>query len=136
MAGEETKNKEAGAEQDERIEWWLGIASAVVTLALIGYLLVEGLTGSGSGPILSVMLGPVRQAADDYVLQVNVRNEGDQTASEVVVEGRLGAGNGAEVSAVTLDYVPPGPGTPAALVFSRDPHAEAVVLTIKGYRYP
>jgi uncharacterized protein (TIGR02588 family) len=121
---------------DERIEWWLGMVSAAVTLALISYLLLEALTGSGSGPVLQVTRGHVQQAADLYVLSVTVKNEGDDTASEVLVEGRLGAGDATEVSSVVLDYVPPGPGVAAALVFQRDPDTAGLVLAIRGYRYP
>jgi uncharacterized protein (TIGR02588 family) len=132
----EARKKDAGAEADERIEWWIGIASAAATLALIGYLLFEALTGTGNGPLLSVVQREVREVADRYILELEVRNEGDETATEVVVEGRLGTGEDLEVSSVTLDYVPPGPGTPAALIFDREPVVDAVVLSIRGYRYP
>jgi uncharacterized protein (TIGR02588 family) len=136
MANEESNKKDATAEADERIEWWLGIACAIATLALIGYLLVEAMSGGGSGAVLGAVQGPVHKAGDRYVLEVEVRNEGDETASQVTVEGRLGTGDDTEISSVVLDYVPPGPGTPAALVFDRDPAAETVVLRIRSYRYP
>jgi uncharacterized protein (TIGR02588 family) len=121
---------------DERIEWWIGIACGILTLALIGFLLFEALTGIGDGPSLRVVQGPVLEGPDHYVLEVQVTNEGEETAAEVVVEGRLGAGDGTEVSSVVIDYVPPGPGVSAALVFERDPRAGEVVLRVRGYRYP
>jgi uncharacterized protein (TIGR02588 family) len=129
-----TKAKTRSAEQ--RIEWWIGIASGVVTLALIGYLLFEAITGSGDGPLLRVVRGPVLDGQGHYVLQLRVSNEGDETASDVLVEGRLGTGEGSEVSSILIDYVPPGPGVPAALVFERDPRSEQLVLAVRGYRYP
>ncbi len=121
---------------DERIEWWIGIACGVVTLALIGFLLFEALTGLGGGPALRVVQAQVVPGPDHYVLEVLVTNEGEETAAQVLVEGRLGAGDSTEVSSVVIDYVPPGPGVSAALVFERDPRVGEVVLAVRGYRYP
>ena len=51
---------------------------------------------------------------------------------EVVVEGRLGE----ETATVTIDYVPPGPGVKAALLFSHDPAGAEIDVAIRGYTRP
>lgn len=130
------KKKAAAQSPGDRTEWAIGIASGAVTLAVMAYLVFEAVVSSGGVPSLRVEQRLVRQVASYYVVDVTVANDGGATATDVVVEGRLGPAETAEVATVTVDYVPPGPGVPAILVFSRDPAGEDLGLSIKGYTRP
>ena len=114
------------------VEWAIGIACAVLVMALLGLLLYEAISGTGEGPQLSVRQGAVSRAGDHFVLDLQVLNHGEATASDVVVEGRLGE----ETATVTIDYVPPGPGVKAALLFSHDPAGAEIDVAIRGYTRP
>lgn len=131
-----TSAKSRGMAPSQRAEWLIGAACGAVTLALISILLFEAIAGAREAPELRIVPQPARQVADHYVIDLRVVNDGRVTAADVVIEGQLGAGSETEVSSVTLDYVPPGPGVRAALVFGTDPAGTQLVLTVRGYTRP
>jgi uncharacterized protein (TIGR02588 family) len=66
-----------------------------------------------------------------------VKNDGNETAAGVHVEGELRADTGSvEKSGVTLDYVPAGARRKAALWFTYDPRTLSLRVRPTGHDVP
>jgi len=136
MAKAPARDRHKGDKADQRIEWVVGTVAAVLTLGIIGFLAFEALSSQAGFPLLAVERTDIVRTPNYHLVQVMVVNRGHATAADVVVEGRLGAGEAAENATVTVDFVPPGPGVKAALVFETDPASAELVLSVKGYTRP
>lgn len=114
------------------LEWGLGALSALVVLAITGYLVREGLSETEE-PVISVEAGD----AADGVLPVTVRNDGGRTATSVAISLTVG-GNGIPVEEryIVIDYVPGHSEAVGAFVLPEaDPGLEPRV-TVEGYVLP
>lgn len=78
--------------QKNWLEWTVFAISAVLVLATIAYLVVDGATLGDEPPRLSVTLGEPVARDDQFFVPVTVENTGDETAENVhvVVELRDG----------------------------------------------
>ena len=126
------KDREERAAKAERLEWIVGVASAILVLALIGVLAFEAVIGGRTPPDLRVEHGDLRAGPDTTILPIRIVNTGASTAADVVVEGRRGE----ERSTVTLDYVAGDSIAEAALVFSGDEMDFAIETRVVGFTKP
>lgn len=128
----------SGARQSgERIEWIAAAASAVLVLALAGFIGFEALTRSGGEPRVELALEDRLPIADGHVAKIKVRNRGYVTISDVVIEGVVALESGeTETASVTLDYLPAEGETEVGLGFSQEIDPERLTLRIAGYTYP
>jgi uncharacterized protein (TIGR02588 family) len=79
-------------------------------------------TSRDSGPILSVRVGSIKRVARQFLVIVEVRNEGGSTAADTLIEAVLQQdGSVIERSGVILDFVPPKSCQQAGVLFERDP---------------
>ncbi len=92
----------------ERIEWAIGAVAAALVVAVIGFLVVEGLARA-EPPDLRVHLLPLA-ADDDGSLRFAVENRGGTAVSGVVVSAIRRDADGAvtDKRSLTIDHVPPG----------------------------
>jgi uncharacterized protein (TIGR02588 family) len=109
----------------------VALAIALMTLAAV----MAGVVATWRDPEerparFTVTRGAVRTHDDAFYLGVTVRNEGDATAAEVTLEGRIGA----EVASTTFDFVPGGSEASAVLIFRRDPQEAAI--RVVSYQEP
>lgn len=113
------------------LEWIVaGLGFALVLVAL-GLILMQGLSGESSPPDLSVERGEARASPNGWVVEVTVRNHGDETAAGVQVRGE----SGTETAEAELDYVPAHGEAKASLHFEQAPTADPTV-SVAGWREP
>lgn len=117
----------------EGIAAFVGAALAMATLAI---LIWGGLGTNEPPPLVSVRALDVSGAEGNYVLRIEVVNDGGSTASAVEVEGVLGEGQEAETARATFDYVPRYSHARGGLFFKRDPRSANVRLRALGYADP
>ncbi|WP_312597459.1 hypothetical protein [Brevundimonas sp.] len=124
------KTKRAAASTPRPVlQWVMAGVGAAVTLGAVGIVVWEALQPS-SPPALSARIVAVQSTAAGQVATVRVRNDGDDTAAAVDIEGVLGD----QTATATLDYVPGHGHARAYLRFDADPRRAAVA--VKGWSAP
>jgi uncharacterized protein (TIGR02588 family) len=117
-------------------EWVFAGVGLVLVLGTVGALVVEA-AEDPSPPAIELAGEAVVAAEGGHLLIVRVRNAGEETAAELVVEGTLSDGAGTvETAEVTFDYLAPRSERRGGLFFARDPARFAVELRPKSYRRP
>lgn len=131
------EDKDEHSAANERIEWIVAAISAVIVLALFGFILFEAVTKTGDSPDIRFEIARGVAMTDGYALEVTVHNDGHVTVSGVEIEAEADLGGGeTEVSTVTVDYLPAESGTDVGLAFSQEVDPERVTLRVLGYSYP
>jgi uncharacterized protein (TIGR02588 family) len=126
-----------GAPNTPLAEWIVAGASAILVLAVVGFLVYEGVNTPETPPEVTVEADSVLAVGPGYLVLFRAINAGHGTAAQVVVEGALeGEGGRVEVSETTLDYVPPAALVRGGLYFERDPRRLKLKLRAHGYRDP
>jgi uncharacterized protein (TIGR02588 family) len=137
MAAARKKPRANLVERTPVAEWVAAGLGLLLTLAVLGYFLREGLTGNCDPPDLSVAAEPVQALGGAFVLPLTVHNESRATAANVEVRGVLERGGQViEDRRVTFGYVPGHGGAEGGLVFTHDPRAYEVRLSADGYEDP
>lgn len=134
MPSRQTKTGDDHNDKAHAIEWVLGALSAAIILGLAGFLVFEGVTRTGSEPLLSLRVVRVVEQANGYGVVVEVRNQGHATAADVEIAGIQ---DGAPlVRQVTLDYAPAESTREITLVFAGPVAADELQLVVLGYIDP
>lgn len=125
------------AERTPVAEWTAAALGLLVTLAVLGYSLWEGLSQADGPPALQVQAeSPVAQAGV-FVVPVTVRNDGPATAAAVEIKGVLTLPQGGEEERrASFTYVPGGGEVKGGLVFQADPRGRPLELSVEGYEEP
>jgi uncharacterized protein (TIGR02588 family) len=109
----------------------------LLVLGTVGFLVYRGATTGTRPPSIRIEQRAVTPQQNGFVLEVDVRNDGDRTAAALTLEGELELPGGKkETSDVSLDYVPSNSHRRAGLFFEHDPEKYAVKLRAKGYQEP
>ena len=111
------------------VQWIMGGLGLALTLAAAGVIVYEAVQPA-SPPDLTAEVAAVRPAAAGFVAEIEVRNEGRDTAAAVQVEGR----SGGETASTTIDYVPGRGRTAVALAFPGAP--APVEARVTGWSEP
>jgi uncharacterized protein (TIGR02588 family) len=120
-----------------RSEWATAGCGAALLLASMVTLIYSALTSGGSPPRLSAHVVSIQPAGEQFLVTIEVRNEGGSTAADVGIEAELRQhGAVVERSEVTVDFVPPKSRRRAGILFARDPRANELKLRALGYREP
>ena len=88
------------------------------------------MAGLGLVLTLTAEVTAVRPASSGFVAEIEIRNEGRDTAAAVQVEGR----SGGETASTTIDYVPGKGRTAVALAFPGAP--APVEARVTGWSEP
>lgn len=117
-------------------EWTSLVVAALVLAGVVGLVLTLWLTVPNRPPEFELQVDEIRQTGGQYYLTFTMRNAGDQTGSEVQVEGVLPAsGDAAEQRAsITFDFVPAQATVDGVLIFARNP--AGVQLRVVSYQPP
>jgi uncharacterized protein (TIGR02588 family) len=119
------------------LEWVASGIGLVLTMFLILVIGWEGIRGSKSVPSISVNAVETVRTNDGFTVRIVVRNDGSETASDVVVEGELRRGDEiVETRETTFPYVPGKSEREGGLFFSGDPRKFDVILNALGYTAP
>ncbi len=126
-----------GAPTTSVSEWIVAVSSAALVVALLGYLIYDGVRSPRTPPDVTIEVDSIQKAGPGYVVLFRARNSGRTTAAEVLVEGELEADSGkVERSETTIDYVPPRGEQRGGLYFREDPQRARLRLRAHGYRDP
>ncbi len=119
-------------------EWVVAGFGGVLVLAAVTYLIWYGVARPGGPPQLVIrQVSEVRQIADGYLVQVEVKNNGHSTAAGVNVAGELKEGDrSVEESVATIDYVPQQSKRQAYFQFTENPADYALELRVQGMAKP
>lgn len=129
--------KEPLARRTALAEWVAAGLGLVLTLAVLGYTILEGLQGEQAPPDLSVAAGAPTPTGHGFVVPITVSNASSATASAVEVSGRLETpGRPPEERRASFAYVPGEGQASGGLVFEGDPRAGRLTLRAEGYEEP
>jgi uncharacterized protein (TIGR02588 family) len=91
----------------------------------------------GTPPRFAITIESVAASGPDFLVRFSIRNDGDNTAAQVIVEGELEHGEASpETSSVTFDYVPAGSVRRGGVLFRHDPQTGQLTLRPLGFREP
>ncbi len=127
-----------GNDKKPVLEWLAASIGLVLTVALLGFIGWNAVRQQQEhAPQISVGFESVEQSGDGWLVGFTVRNAAPSTAAGVRIEGTLRRpGYEAEMSVVTLDYVPGGSELKGGLIFSHDPRLGRLTLRPLGYVEP
>ena len=135
--GREQRAPIKGAPTTSMSEWIVALFSAAMVLALLGFLVYEGVASPRTPPDVTIEVDSIQKAGPGYLVLFRARNRGRTTAAEVLVEGELEVDSGrVERAETTIDYVPAGGEQRGGLYFSRDPQRSRLRIRAHGYRDP
>jgi uncharacterized protein (TIGR02588 family) len=118
-------------------EWVAAALGLLLTLAVLGYFLAEGLSNDDEPPELSVRAERAQAVGAAFVMPLVVENHSRATAAHVEVRGVLERdGVAIEERRATFGYVPGRGGAKGGLIFRHDPSAYQVRLSADGYEDP
>ena len=118
-------------------EWIASGLGLLLTLAVLAYLIVEGVTQRDGAPALTVVTKEVEQTAGGFVVPLALRNRGDATAAAVEIRGTLERGGEViEERRLSFAYVPGGGEARGGLVFQHDPKVGQLRIAPEGYEEP
>jgi uncharacterized protein (TIGR02588 family) len=119
------------------IEWAVAGIGCLMLLAVIAYLVLDGISG-GNGPArIVVEVVSVTGGEGGYVVEFSADNRAGKSVAGVEIKGELRTGEEVvEESSVTLDYIPQLSESSAALIFRNDPGAHELSLYATGYIEP
>ncbi|PDT44703.1 TIGR02588 family protein [Sinorhizobium fredii] len=119
------------------IEWGVAGISCLTLLAVLGYLILDGLSGRNGTAQLIVLPVEVTATKGGYVVEFAAENHAGKSVAAVEIKGELRSGNEVvEESSATLDYIPQQSERKGALIFRRDPKAYDLRLFASGYTEP
>lgn len=119
------------------LEWTALAVSVVALVAVVGFLVVDGIADQGRPPQPQVTLheGKAYRVEGGWMLPATVTNGGDSAAEAVVVRGTATVAGAEEESEVTLDYLPAGTDVEVTFGFTDEPDGD-VSVRIVGFRLP
>jgi uncharacterized protein (TIGR02588 family) len=114
---------------------WASLGISLFLLAVVVAIVVKlWASETDEPPIFRVETGAARNEAGLVYLPFILTNDGDRTAAEVTVEGKIVAGGKEEISSTTFDFIPGHARQEGVLVFSADPASAEVRVT--SYQQP
>lgn len=119
------------------LEWAILVTSVTLVVALVGYLLVSGMTNSSSAVIrLEATAAEATEGPDGgWLVPLTVHNEGGKAAVSIVVEGNASVAGSEESSELTVDVLAADSEVELVLGFSGRPEGEVQVRVV-GYESP
>ncbi len=131
------KNRHTEAREPRLIEWATGVVSAILVVAMIGWVGYEAWMDEDMPPEFSIAITARTQVEGGYRVEFDIANKATVTAAAVTVRGEiLDGGNMVEDADVTFDYVPAESKSSGAILFSQDPGAREVRIRAVGYTDP
>ncbi len=118
-------------------EWIVAFIGLALVLFSVGYVAYDGLTSKNTPPNLIVNVTSVKRLAIGYLVQFKVKNEGEQTAANVVIKGKLSKNEREiETKTTTVDYVASNSEHTGGLFFTENPEENKLEINAVGYENP
>lgn len=118
-------------------EWITASIGVVLVATSIAILVHSAMTSPNPAPRLSIRVASIEKAGEEFLVILEVGNEGGSTAADARIEAELRLdGVAVEHGETTLDFVPPKSKRRAGVFFSRQPTVDHLNLRVAGYREP
>lgn len=135
--GEKGGGASARRSRTPAAEWAVAALGALLVFSAVGVMLFQALTQPNTPPRLEVTVDSIVDTGSGYLAQVRVRNRGQSTAAQLLIEGQLNSDTGSvETAQATISYVPAQSIRRAGLLFSRDPREFRLEVAPKGFDLP
>jgi uncharacterized protein (TIGR02588 family) len=119
------------------LEWMLGAAGALLFLAGIAYLTIEGLRGEDRPAEITFTVDEVLPAGDGFLVRYSAHNHGTQTLAEVHLKAEIVAGTTVmDEAQATLDFLPGQSSRSGGFYLREDPSRYRLEIRAEGYQEP
>jgi uncharacterized protein (TIGR02588 family) len=108
--------------------------AALILAVVIGMIVFLWITSEHAPPRFEVTRGELRTENGAFYLPVTVTNQGDETASQVTLEGSLTVDGAEESATTTFDFIPGHSEVEAVLIFRADP--QEATIGVVSYQEP
>lgn len=129
-----------GNEKERSIaEWTTLVISAAILIAVVSMITWLSFQGAERPPIIVVEpnLDAVREDDSGYYVPVVIRNDGDSTVEEALVQGELDTGSGQpETVQITISFLAGGEEVAGTFVFRDDPASGELTSGVSSYKEP
>lgn len=133
----ETTSSENKNQEIPFLEWLKAAIGLILVVGALGFIIYKAVTNGHEPPIIKVSYGAVEKNEAGYLVKLEVENSGDETAADVVIEGKLTKDiEEIETSAVTFDYAPSHSKRSGGLYFKNNPNEFDFEISPKGYQKP
>jgi uncharacterized protein (TIGR02588 family) len=132
-----TANRETGAIPPA--EWAVAAVGLVLVIAVVSILSWENLRGRGKPPDIRLSIDQIQTSSSGgFLVQVEVENAGEETASGLKVRGMLDNEQASvqESAEAELDFLPGASKRKVGLYFRSDPRQGHLTLFASGYQEP
>ncbi len=138
------KNKESPDSENKTLRERTSLlegATAVIGLILVvlsvGYIAFKGFTERDSPPDLVVSVTSIKTVTSGYLVEFKVKNEGEKTAANVVIEGKLAKNDeDFDTKTTTINYIASKSEQSGGLYYEEDPAQNKLVIKAVGYENP
>lgn len=114
-------------------EWVTFAVASAIVLLVVGLILAE-IPGTESPPSPTAKVtGAAERRGDQFVVPVEVTNEGDATAENVQVTASLEVGGDKLEADQIVDFLAGGESTELEWVFDQDPKSGTLEVRVTGY---
>lgn len=136
MAEKKKDSKEKNkilAERTSFFEWTVAAVGLILVLFTLGFVTYEAFYSKDTPPNLVVKSTSTKKLTEGYLIEFTVKNTGERTAANVIIEGKLSNG---ETKTITMDYVAAKSEQSGGLFFKADPRANNLEINTIGYVNP
>ncbi len=130
MSTQSSGPSEPHAPRKNALEWAVFALSLALVVGVVGFLGYRALQQGEAPPRFTIVFEAVEPQGSDFLLPVRVRNSGDVTAAQVLVE----VTSGDETGEMTLQYVPRHSERQGVVLFRNRPAAPTA--RVVGYERP
>jgi uncharacterized protein (TIGR02588 family) len=140
--GQETSGAETKRTSDRQVmvaEWTTLAISTVILLAIVGAITWLSFNGEERPPVIAVEadLERLREEENGYYLPVTIRNDGDRTVEDVIVQGELVVSESEpETVDITISFLAGGESVEGVMVFRSDPAQGDLTTGATSYKEP
>lgn len=120
-------------------QWLIAGLGALLVIGTAGYLAWRGVSAPEHPPAVTLSVQRIEASGSGYVVIVEARNRGGETAAGLTVRGELRRdGQLLGESEFTLDYLPANATRRGGLFFTQDPRIDGIELRLEpsGYSQP
>jgi uncharacterized protein (TIGR02588 family) len=119
------------------IEWFTGIVSSVIVVAVIAWIAKDAMIDRDASPDLTGVVVHTERRSGGFQVLFEIRNESTFTASHVTVHGELRDQSSVlESTDTVLDYVPGHSTAKGGFIFEKDPAGKTVVIRPSAFNEP
>lgn len=118
-------------------EWIFAILGLILVTGAISFMIYQATKQTKKLPNFVFKIDAPTQNSNGYLVEFELENTGDETASAVVIEGELkGGAESVEKSSATLNYAPSHSKRQGGLLFTKNPNDFELKIRVAGYEKP